>query len=223
MSAWGLPQPQATALTCRTRGYPIVPPLQARTRRGHQRDVGVRSSMADTQNTAAAMGHIRSACGHAVAQRLAASQPAALTNPSFIPLWDFLIGLGLHPESVARLLHVSASDILAATTRGSFQPYSAGAALLWLRGEPLRLSQDEVVNRVLLNCPQLLAVEVEQLDAMYEALASSGVFEAERLPGLVRQCPGILVPQIHDEVMTVLALIRRSRVDKFVNSGSYHV
>ncbi|GFH15401.1 hypothetical protein HaLaN_11624 [Haematococcus lacustris] len=53
-----------------------------------------------------------------------------------------------------------------------FQPYSAGAALLWLRGEPLRLGQDEVVNRVLLNCPQLLAVEVEQLDAASHRLVT---------------------------------------------------
>lgn len=97
-------------------------------------------------------------------------------------------------------------------------PYTAGAALLWLK-QLGPWSDADLASRLIPCYPAVLARSKVDLQALAEQLAGLGL-EPALVQQLLWECPGLLA-DFRDEQMPLLARMVERRRDKYTKGASY--
>mmetsp|Transcript_8144 Transcript_8144/g.17452 ORF Transcript_8144/g.17452 Transcript_8144/m.17452 type:complete len:264 (+) Transcript_8144:106-897(+) len=144
------------------------------------------------------------------------SEPILLAQD--LPAWFrfFVEGYGMKQEDFYLLMRHSPSVLLGNT------PFTAGSSLLFLR--TWGISDEDVVQRIIPYYPQVLAMGEERLKAVVDQLMAPGLLEGEEsVRRLLRECPGVLLPDLWKELRPITERIRASRAGKYASSGSYWI
>lgn len=99
--------------------------------------------------------------------------------------------------------------------------YKVGQVMIYLKG--LGWTDGDILGRILPCYPIILCCDVEKdLQPVSNRLSSVGFSDSE-VKTLLTEYPCLLLPDVRDELLPLVERTISSRVNRYVNSGSYEL